>query len=61
MKNLFSFKYMRGDLFRLILFAAVIKGLIESRISYAIFCVLLMIWNELHEMNREINIKRENK
>jgi len=61
MKNLFSFKYMRGDLFRLILFTAVIKSFFSNHISYAIFWVLLMIWKELHEFNQEINLKRDKK
>ncbi|MBK5500937.1 hypothetical protein [Peribacillus sp. TH14] len=45
-------KYKTGDFFLLILFISTVKYLIINDIKYAIFCVLLMIWNEVHSWKK---------
>lgn len=45
-------KYKTCDFFLLILFISTIKYLIINDIKYAIFCVLLMIWNEVHSWKK---------
>ncbi|MFT8319353.1 MAG: hypothetical protein ABF649_00795 [Bacillus sp. (in: firmicutes)] len=48
--GIFSFKTI--DIFLFVLFISTIKFFVDNKIEYAIFCVSLMIWNEIHKNNR---------